>query len=62
MERCAPLLQQIVPQASRLGVLESRWVREQQPQREFDGIGITRVGPMLDHPIDEDEYRVCSPP
>jgi putative tryptophan/tyrosine transport system substrate-binding protein len=54
------LLQQIVPQATRLAVLESRSVREQQwevSQRELDQIGITRVGPALDHPVDEDEYR-----
>jgi putative tryptophan/tyrosine transport system substrate-binding protein len=54
------LLQQIVPQATRLGVLESRSAREQPwevSQRELDQIGIARVGPAFDHPVDEDEYR-----
>jgi putative tryptophan/tyrosine transport system substrate-binding protein len=54
------LLQQVVPQATRLGVLESRAVRERWSafQRELDRrMGITRVGPPLDHPIDEDGYR-----
>jgi putative ABC transport system substrate-binding protein len=54
------LLQQIVPQATRLGVLESRSAREQPwevSQRELDQIGVARVGPAFDHPVDEDEYR-----
>ena len=54
------LLQQIVPQAVRFGVLESRPVRERQwgaSQRELERMGITRVGPTFDHPVDEDGYR-----
>jgi putative tryptophan/tyrosine transport system substrate-binding protein len=54
------LLQQIVPQTTRLGVLESRAVREQQwatSQRELQWMGITEVGPAFDHPVDEDGYR-----
>jgi len=54
------LLQQVVPQATRLGVLESRAWREQQygvSQRELDQMGIIRVGPALDYPTDEAEYR-----
>jgi putative ABC transport system substrate-binding protein len=54
------LLQQVVPQATRLGVLESRVVREKWGvfERELDQrMGITRVGPPFDHPVDEGEYR-----
>jgi putative ABC transport system substrate-binding protein len=54
------LLQQVVPQATRLGYLESRTVRERYDafERERDQrIGITRVGPPFDHPADEAEYR-----
>ena len=49
-----------MPQATRLGVLESRAVREKWGafERELDQrMGITRVGPPFDHPIDEAEYR-----
>jgi putative ABC transport system substrate-binding protein len=54
------LLQQVVPQAIRLGVLESRAVREKwgAVERDIDQqAGIVRVGPPFDHPIDEDGYR-----
>jgi len=54
------LLQQVVPQATRLGVLESRVVREKWGvfERELDQrMGITRIGPPFDHPVDEGEYR-----
>ena len=54
------LLQQVVPQATRLGVLESRAVRERWGAFEHDfdqRMGITRVGPAFDQPIDEDGYR-----
>jgi putative tryptophan/tyrosine transport system substrate-binding protein len=55
------LLHQVVPQATRLGVLESRAVREKWGvifERELDQrAGFTRVGPAFDHPIDEDGYR-----
>jgi putative ABC transport system substrate-binding protein len=54
------LLQQVVPQATRFGFLESRAVREKWGAfiRELDRrMGITRVGPPFDHPIDEAGYR-----
>jgi putative ABC transport system substrate-binding protein len=54
------LLQQVMPKATRLGVLESRVVREKWGvfERELDQrMGITRVGPPFDHPVDEGEYR-----
>lgn len=54
------LLQQVVPQATRFGVLESREVREQWGafERELDQrVGIIRVGPPINHPADEAEYR-----
>jgi putative tryptophan/tyrosine transport system substrate-binding protein len=55
------LLQQIVPQATRLGFIESRAVRERWGagvpfEPELDR-RIIWVGPPLDHPIDEAEYR-----
>ena len=54
------LLHQVVPQANRLGVLQSRASRER-----YVALGpelnrspeITPVGPPLDRPIDEAEYR-----
>ena len=54
------LLQQVVPQATRLAVLESRAVRERLEAFNANlsrRMGITWVGPPLDHPIDEAEYR-----
>jgi putative tryptophan/tyrosine transport system substrate-binding protein len=54
------LLQQVVPQATKFGFLESRAVREQWEAFARDlarRTGITRVGPPFDHPIDEAEYR-----
>jgi putative ABC transport system substrate-binding protein len=54
------LLQQVAPQATRFGFLESRAVREQWEAFARDlarRTGITRVGPPFDHPIDEAEYR-----
>jgi putative tryptophan/tyrosine transport system substrate-binding protein len=54
------LLQQVVPQVIRLGVLESRAVREKwgAVERDIDQqAGIVRVGPPFDHPIDEGGYR-----
>jgi putative tryptophan/tyrosine transport system substrate-binding protein len=55
------LLQQVVPQATRLGVLESRAVREKWGvvfERELDPrMGVMRVGPPFDHPANEAEYR-----
>jgi putative ABC transport system substrate-binding protein len=53
------LLQQLVPQATRFGFLESRALREKwgafHPLVKITGI--KRVGPPLDHPIDAAEYR-----
>jgi putative ABC transport system substrate-binding protein len=54
------LVQQLVPQAIRFGSLETRAVREQWGalERELDRrMAVTHVGPALDHPIDEAEYR-----
>jgi putative tryptophan/tyrosine transport system substrate-binding protein len=54
------LLQQVVAQATRFGVLESRAARETSGavERDIDQrAGIVRVGPPLDHPTDEAEYR-----
>jgi putative ABC transport system substrate-binding protein len=54
------LLQQVVPQTIRFAVLQSRGVREKWAAFEHDlyrRMGITKVGPPLDHPIDEAEYR-----
>jgi ABC-type uncharacterized transport system substrate-binding protein len=53
------LLQQVMPQATKFGFLQTRAVREQwgAVQRERDRrMGITGVGPPLDHPTDEAEY------
>jgi len=54
------LLQKVVPQATRLGFLESRALQEQWPkdQRQWMGVaGVTWVGPPFDYPLDEAEYR-----
>jgi putative ABC transport system substrate-binding protein len=53
------MLQQVMPQATRVGVLESRAVREQGvSEREINQrIGFTRVGPPFDRPANEAEYR-----
>jgi putative tryptophan/tyrosine transport system substrate-binding protein len=52
------LLQQVVPQATRLGVLQSRAVREQWgPKEQSNWMGVTWVGPPFDYPVDEAEYR-----
>jgi putative tryptophan/tyrosine transport system substrate-binding protein len=53
------LLQQVAPQASRLGILNSREIRDQE---DFGGelsriTGFTLAGPPLDRPIGEAEYR-----
>jgi putative ABC transport system substrate-binding protein len=50
------LLQQVVPQATRLAFLETRAGREQFGPKEGEG-GVTWVGPPLNYPIDETEYR-----
>jgi putative ABC transport system substrate-binding protein len=52
------LLQQVVPQATRLAFLQTRASREQfGPKEETQWMGVTWVGPPLNHPIDEAEYR-----
>jgi len=53
------LLQQVVPQATRFGVLESRATREKGyvPGELDRRTGITRVGPPFDYPANEAEYR-----
>ena len=54
------LLQQVVPQITRLGVIESRTAREKwgAVDRDIDQqAGIVRVGPPFDHPANEAEYR-----
>ena len=54
------LLRQVVPQISRLGAIESTAIRDrwQAVEREdAQRTGITWVGPTLNHPIDEAEYR-----
>jgi putative ABC transport system substrate-binding protein len=50
------LLQQVAPQATRLAFLETRAGREQFGPKEGEG-GVTWVGPPLNYPIDEAEYR-----
>jgi putative ABC transport system substrate-binding protein len=56
------LLRQMVPQATRLAIIESRALLERWGAlgRELDrriGMGVTWVGPPFDHPADEAEYR-----
>jgi putative tryptophan/tyrosine transport system substrate-binding protein len=51
------LLQQVVPQATRLGYLETRAVREQYAPSRSKPTGVALVGPPLDHPTDETAYR-----
>jgi putative ABC transport system substrate-binding protein len=63
--RRVQLLQQVVPQATELGFLQTRLAREQWgPKEEASGLPVkwgdykvTWVGPPLNHPIDEAEYR-----
>jgi putative ABC transport system substrate-binding protein len=53
-------LRQAVPQLTRLWVLEQRAIREQWEAQAREGSRrskITLVGPPLDPPIDEAEYR-----
>jgi putative tryptophan/tyrosine transport system substrate-binding protein len=54
------LLQQVVPQATRLGFLQSREAREKWAALEHDlcqQAGITQVGLPFDHPANEAEFR-----
>jgi putative ABC transport system substrate-binding protein len=50
------LLQQVVPQATRLGFIQSRTAREQTPIMPTT-TGVAWGGPPLDHPADQAEYR-----
>jgi putative ABC transport system substrate-binding protein len=50
------LLQQIVPQASRFAYLQTRPIREQYGPKEGEW-GVSWVGPPLNVPADEAEYR-----
>jgi putative tryptophan/tyrosine transport system substrate-binding protein len=54
------LLKEMVPQATRLAWVETRKLRDQYNASELAQcrkLGLTRVGPALNHPIDETEYR-----
>jgi putative ABC transport system substrate-binding protein len=57
-EKRVEMLHQVVPQATRLGFLQPREAREQWgPKEQSIWMGDTWVGPPLNHPIDEAEYR-----
>jgi putative ABC transport system substrate-binding protein len=58
-EKRVQMLQQVVPQATRLGFLHLRDAREKWglPKEQSNWMGVTWVGPALNHPIDEAEYR-----
>ena len=54
------LLKEMVLQATRFGWVETRVLRDQYDAAELEQcrqLGLTRVGPPLNHPIDETEYR-----
>src|SRR5262249_5832854 len=54
------LLKELVLQATRLGWVETRVLRDQYDAAELEQCrqwGLPRVGPPLNHPIDETEYR-----
>jgi putative tryptophan/tyrosine transport system substrate-binding protein len=54
------LLKQMVPQATRLAIVESREQREGSNAHELElcrRVGLTRLGSSLNRPIDETEYR-----
>jgi len=53
-------LKEMVPQAARLAWVETREIRDRDNAVELEQgrkVGLTRVGPPLNHPIDETEYR-----
>jgi putative tryptophan/tyrosine transport system substrate-binding protein len=58
-EKRAQLLRQVAPQATRLGILLGREYRDElEPALlRVQGTGVTWVGPPLDPPFDEAEYR-----
>jgi putative tryptophan/tyrosine transport system substrate-binding protein len=54
------LLKEMVPQATRLAWVETRKLRDQYNASELEQcrkVGLTRVGPALNRPIDQTEYR-----
>jgi len=54
------LLKEMVPQAARLAWVETREIRDRDNAVELEQgrkVGLTRVGPPLNHPIDETDYR-----
>jgi putative ABC transport system substrate-binding protein len=54
------LLKEMVPQAARLAWVETREIRDRDNAVELEQgrkVGLTRVGPPLNHTIDETEYR-----
>jgi putative ABC transport system substrate-binding protein len=52
------MLLQVVPRATRFAFLQSREIREKYgPKEESQWMGVSWVGPALNHPIDEAEYR-----
>ena len=54
------LLHEVVPRLTRLGALLSKQARDQWPdagRKATEETGITWIGPALDHPIDDAEYR-----
>jgi putative ABC transport system substrate-binding protein len=60
-EKRVQLLLQVVPQATRLAFLQSREMREKYFSKYFSKeerwMGVSWVGPALNHPTDEAEYR-----
>jgi putative tryptophan/tyrosine transport system substrate-binding protein len=51
------LLKQMVPQATRSGVVEPPEARDQPNAAQLELFGLTRIGPPLKRPLDETEYR-----
>jgi putative tryptophan/tyrosine transport system substrate-binding protein len=51
------LLQRVAPQATRFGYLETQANREQLKNTRPEPMGGSWVGPPLDHPVDEAEFR-----
>jgi putative ABC transport system substrate-binding protein len=59
-EKWIQLLKEMVPQATRLGWVEPREIRDRFDAAELEQcrkLGLTRVDPALNRPIDETEYR-----
>ena len=51
------LLKQMVPLATRLGIVELPEARDESNAAQLELFGLTRVGPPLKRPIDETDYR-----